>query len=338
MTNAEFTNLEAIRTNSINSTTVDFFGNYVYLTFSYKTNSDHGLSKATAYYWTNNDTSTTNLSLTGDISGNTGTLNSHFYAEKNDILYIVCNIIEADDTGVMMLKTVQAASVPIQLGKNGRAIGLMTTAPSEDVIAIGGENTKEFLISCNTSSNRLESKAQIQAATSDSGQGIIVISTQGIDSSGNLARGTIGFLADEISVNGRYSSRFMSGFVVDSSVNNDPSKGWVWKKYADGTAECWTNVTTSNFNITDNLGNGFYCNSGNNLIIPRNYPFSFSEVPEELVNIDLQGASSKKALTSWFSWYKKNTISQSKGYQVFTMSALNGVVAYINYHVIGKCQ
>lgn len=338
MTNAEFTNLEAIRTNSINSTTVDFFGNYIYLTFSYKTNSSTGPSKAEARYWTKNDTFMTDLPLTGDISGNTGTLNSHFYAEKNDIIYIACTIIDVDGTGVTMTKTVQAASVPIQLSNQGRSLGLLTTAPSKDAIAIGGQNVKEVLISCNTSSNQLESMAQIQATTSTLEQGIIVISTQGRDTSGNIARGEIAFLADEIVINGQGSTRFMSGFVVDSSANNDPSKGWVWKKYADGTAECWAKVTTSQFNITDNLGNGFHCNSGNNLIIPRNYPFSFSKIPEELVNIDLKGASSERPLTSWFSYYKANTISQSKGYQVFTLSALNGVVGYINYHVIGKFE
>lgn len=338
MTNAEFTNLEAIRTKSINSTTVDFFGNYVYLTFSYKTNSNHGLLKAEAYYWTDNDASMTKLPLTGDISGSIGTLNSHFYAEKNDVIYISCDIIDVDGTGVRMLKTVQAVSVPIQLSNKGRSLGLLTTAPSKDMIAIGGQNVKDVLISCNTSSNQLKSMAQIRATTSTLEQGIVVISTQGLDTSGNIARGEIAFLADEFVINGQGSTRFMSGFVVDSSANNDPSKGWVWKKYADGTAECWLKSTTSVFNITNKLSNGFYFNSGNDLITPRKYPFSFSEIPEELVNVDLQGASSGNAFTSWFSWYKKNTISQSKSYQVFAPSALNGVVAYINYHIVGKYQ
>lgn len=336
-----FTNGLAIRTSSMSSTTSDYSGGYCYASFTYKVDttiypSNVAKSIVCKYY---QDGSTTGVTVTptGDLNKASGTINVHFAASINSVYYVECTLTDTKAGTATIARSITTGVLPMEVANKGKSVGILSAAPKSAGLQLGGSGNPNFLIAAVTTDNKHESMAQIQGSTSTSSQGIIVLSTQGIDSSGNLTRGTIDFLANEINVNGRPSRRFMSGFVVDSSTNNDPSKGWVWKKYADGTAECWLKSTTSAFNITNKLGNGFYFNSGNDLIIPRNYPFSFSEIPEELINIDLQGVSSENALTSWFSWYKKNTINQSKGYQVFSTSALNGVMAYLNYHVVGKC-
>lgn len=336
----KFTNGLAIRTSSITSTTPDYSGGYCYASFTYKVDTDiypDNVAKSiVCRYYQDGSTTGVVVTPTGNLNNASGTINVHFSASINAVYYVECTLTDTKDGMATIARSITTGVLPMEVANQGKSVGILSAAPSSAGLNLGGSGNPEFLIAADTTNNKLESKAKIQATTSDSGQGIMVISTLGVDTSGNLARGLIRFVADEIDINSRTSRRFMSGFVVDSSANNDPSKGWVWKKYADGTAECWLKSTTSVFNITNKLSNGFYFNSGNDLIIPRNYPFSFSEIPEELVNIDLQGAASGNALTSWFSWYKKNTISASKGYQVFVPAALNGVVAYINYHIVGK--
>lgn len=336
----KFTNALAIRTNSMTSTTSDYSGGYCYASFSYKVDTtiypSNVAKSIVCKYYQNGSITGVVATPTGDLNKASGTVNVHFPASINSVYYIECTLTDTKDGTATIARSITTGVLPMEVANHGKSVGILSAAPSSDGLKLGGSGNPVFLIASDTTNNKLESMVQIHGSTSSKSQGELTLSTQGIDSNGNIARGTISLIADNWKFNSQ--SFLPTAWVVVESDNKNPNAGWVWKKYGDGTAECWLKTTTSVFNITNKLSNGFYFNSGNDLIIPRNYPFSFSEIPEELVNIDLQGASSGNSLTSWFSWYKKNTISTSKGYQVFVPSALNGVVAYLNYHVVGKYQ
>lgn len=336
----KFTDGLAIRTSSMTSTTSDYSGGYCYASFSYKVDTtiypSNVAKSIVCKYYQNGSITGVVVTPTGDLNKASGTVNVHFPASINSVYYIECTLTDTKDGTATIARSITTGVLPMEVANHGKSVGILSAAPSSDGLKLGGSGNPIFLIASDTTNNKLESMVQIHGSTSSKSQGELTLSTQGIDSNGNIARGTISLIADNWKFNSQ--SFLPTAWVVVESDNKNPNAGWVWKKYGDGTAECWLKTTTSVFNITNKLSNGFYFNSGNDLITPRNYPFSFSEIPEELVNIDLQGESSGNSLTSWFSWYKKNTISTSKGYQVFVPSALNGVVAYLNYHVVGKYQ
>lgn len=63
-------------------------------------------------------------------------------------------------------------------------------------------------------------------------------------------------------------------YVVDSKtdIQADEFKGYVFRKYADGIAECWINLKINNFPITESFG-GFYATKGGwKRVAFANYP------------------------------------------------------------------
>lgn len=90
----------------------------------------------------------------------------------------------------------------MEVANQGKSVGILSAAPSSAGLNMGGSGNPEFLVAADTTNNRLQSIAQIHGSTSSTGQGELTLSTQGLDSSGNVARGTINFIANNIKFNG----------------------------------------------------------------------------------------------------------------------------------------
>lgn len=90
----------------------------------------------------------------------------------------------------------------MEVANKGKSVGILSAAPKSAGLQLGGSDNPDFLIAADTTNNKLESMAQIHGSTSSTGQGELTLSTQGTDSSGNVARGTINLVADSIKLNG----------------------------------------------------------------------------------------------------------------------------------------
>lgn len=333
----KFTEGLCIRTTDLTSTTEDPSGEYIYGSFSWHVDTsvyEDNTPSEIVVTSSKDGLDAVNVPFTGTTSLAEGTLNFHLSAALDSNYLITCTVVDNQNGTAELTRSVSNGSIPIDVSNKGRSIGIMSTAPSVPGVKIGSIGTGAFSISSMTHDGNFSSNASVSGETNNSGQGVLTLDTSGLNSSGDSSKGTINLIADSWKFNDQFF--LPNGWVVEASDNKDPNIGWVWKKYGDGTAECWFKATSSSFNIGQKLGNGFY--TGNEGIAARKYPFSFSEIPEELINLDLQGVSSGNMLTSWFSLYQKNTISQSKAYKVFALSALNGVIAHINYHIFGKYQ
>jgi hypothetical protein len=91
------------------------------------------------------------------------------------------------------------------------------------------------------------------------------------------SKGTDWFIA---AASGLGSSIECANFCVEASENKNPNAGWVWEKYADGTAKCWRNeflltIQPSGGRHPDAYGTYYGSASGFPL-----YPFEFLEKPD----------------------------------------------------------
>lgn len=201
----KFTNGLAIRTNSMTSTTPDYSGGYCYASFTYKVD--------TTIYTSNvaksivcrcyQDGSTTGVTVTptGDLNKASGTINVHFAASINSVYYVECTLTDTKDGTATIARSITTGVLPMEVANQGKSIGILSAAPSSAGLNMGGSGNPEFLVAADTTNNRLQSMAQIHGSTSSNGQGELTISTQGLDSSGNVARGTINLAASSVNLN-----------------------------------------------------------------------------------------------------------------------------------------
>lgn len=201
----KFTDGLAIRTSSITSTTSDYSGGYCYASFTYKVDTDiypDNVAKSIVcrYY---QDGSTTGVAVTptGDLNKASGTVNVHFQASINSVYYIECTLTDTKDGTVTISRSITTGVLPMEVANQGKSVGILSAAPSSAGLQLGGSSNPDFLIAADTTNNRHESMAQIHGSTSSTGQGELTLSTQGTDSSGNVARGDINFVADSLNLN-----------------------------------------------------------------------------------------------------------------------------------------
>ena len=90
----------------------------------------------------------------------------------------------------------------MEVSNQGKSVGILSAAPKTAGLQLGGSGNPDFLIAADTTNNRHESMAQIHGSTSSTGQGELTLSTQGTDSRGNVARGSINLVADSLKLNG----------------------------------------------------------------------------------------------------------------------------------------
>lgn len=202
----KFTDGLAIRTNSIISTTPDYSGGYCYASFTYKVDttiySDNVAKSITCYVYADGDSSGIPTQCTGDLDKASGTVNVHFQASINSVYYIKCVLIDTKDGMATIARSITTGVVPMEVASQGKSVGILSAAPSSSGLKLGGSGNPDFLLAADTTNNQLESMVQIQGSTSATGQGELTLSTQGLDSEGNVARGTINLVADSINLNG----------------------------------------------------------------------------------------------------------------------------------------
>jgi hypothetical protein len=112
--------------------------------------------------------------------------------------------------------------------------------------------------------------------------------------------------------------------IVGMSTNKDPNSGWVWRQYADGTAECWRRFT-----LTGSAANTDGALFRNDVSYDRAYPFTFSSVPCETG----QFVGTDTALTDGV---YANTTTQCGMYRRFSPTSKGAQTLYLNIHARGQ--
>lgn len=247
----KFTNGLAIRTNSMTSTTPDYSGGYCYASFSYKVDTtiypSNVAKSIVCKYYQNGSTTGVVVTPTGDLDKASGTINIHFAASINSVYYVECTLTDTKDGTATIARSITTGVRPMEVANQGKSVGILSAAPSSAGLNIGGSGNPDFLIAADTTNNRLESMAQIHGSTSSTGQGELTLSTQGTDSSGNVARGSIGLIADNLTFNGINQSELIQ--VVDGNFFKQ-------EKYSDGRL-----ITLIWFGVVDRDGtnNSTHC-------------------------------------------------------------------------------
>lgn len=200
----KFSNGLAIRTNSMTSTTVDHSGGYCYASFSYNVDTtiypSNVAKSIVCKYYQDGGTGVT-VTPTGDLDKASGTINVHFAASINSVYYIECVLTDTKDGIAIIARSITTGVLPMEVANQGKSVGILSAAPSSAGLQLGGSGNPDFLIAADTTNNKLESMAQIHGSTSANGQGVLTLSTQGTDSSGNVARGDINLVADGVYLN-----------------------------------------------------------------------------------------------------------------------------------------
>ena len=202
----KFSNGLAIRTSSMTSTTQDYSGGYCYASFTYKVDttiypSNVAKSIVCKYYQNGSSTGVT-VTPTGDLNKASGTVNVRFQASINSVYYVECTVTDTKDGTANIARSITTGVLPMEVANQGKSVGILSAAPNHAGLQLGGSGNPDFLIAANTTNNKLESMVQIHGSTSSTGQGELTLSTQGTDSSGNVARGTLNLVADSLKLNG----------------------------------------------------------------------------------------------------------------------------------------
>ena len=201
----KFTDGLVIRTNSMTSTTADYYGGYCYASFTYEVDttidpSNVAKSIVCRYYQDEGTTSVT-LPTTGDHNKASGTVNAHFAVSNNSTYYVECLLTDTKDGTATIARSITSGVLPIEIANKGQSVGILSTAPKTAGLQLGGFGNPDFLIAANTTYSKLESIAKIHGSTSSTSQAELTLSTQGLDSSGDIARGTINLVADSLRFN-----------------------------------------------------------------------------------------------------------------------------------------
>ena len=118
----------------------------------------------------------------------------------------------------------------MEVANKGKSVGILSAAPSSAGLQLGGSGNPQFTLAADTTNNKLDSMAQIHGSTSTTGQGELTLSTQGLDSSGNVARGTINLVADTLKLNGEKviltGAKIFTGTMVLNGVGNNSVRMW----------------------------------------------------------------------------------------------------------------
>lgn len=201
----KFTAGLCLRTKNATSTVEDPSGEYIYGSFSWLVDTtvytDNKPKSIVVQYFKDDDTTGTTVSLTGDTTATDGTVNFHFPAALESNYTIAAQLTDDKNGTATIARSVGNGSIPIEVSNKGRSIGIMSTAPQTAGVQIGSTGNPEFGLTASTSNGALESMVQIHGSTSATGQGELTISTQGLDSEGNVARGSFNLIADDVRIN-----------------------------------------------------------------------------------------------------------------------------------------
>ena len=249
-----FSNALALRTASSSSTTSNPSGAYCYASFTWKVDTtvytSNVLKSISVKYYQDGSTSGIAVTPSGTTSGSSGTINVHFAAALASVYEVVCTVTDSQAGSVSIARSIGSGSIPIEVANNGQSIGIGSAAPTSAGVKIGSSGTPTFTHMAETINGNLNSMAQIYGSTSSTAQGELTLSTQGLNSSGAVDRGTINLIANQVKLNGAdlkyslnnnwYVFHTMSGLTVCMHV-------------LSGTATNFTNTGTST-TLYKNLG------------------------------------------------------------------------------------
>lgn len=102
------------------------------------------------------------------------------------------------------------------------------------------------------------------------------------------------------------------------------TSGWSWRKWSDGTAECWGMFTFS-VNITSAWGSLYESTTA----MSKAYPFSFAAIPTETVSLMGNAGTMLENFGS-------NSMAKSGTWYAIRPDSRSGITCYLNIHVIGK--
>ena len=116
----------------------------------------------------------------------------------------------------------------------------------------------------------------------------------------------------------------------DAIVSQGETDGWSWRKYANGTAECWRRVRNAARDVNTQFGSMYYAEC-DELV----FPFGFYTAP--VVNATVESGTSL-ILISWQGTDGNGTTTATKpaSYRVIRPTAATGVSFTIAYHAIGR--
>ena len=123
----------------------------------------------------------------------------------------------------------------------------------------------------------------------------------------------------------------INGASVPSIVEQDTYSGWTYRKWTDGTAECWKNLTIDNVNISNSFAGGWYA-SGNLESTNLTFPFTFKEQPSVTVSTLPTG-------TSWAIVFPGSTAgntTQTGSFQLLGTSSTTAKSYILSYQVKGR--
>lgn len=224
-----FSHCLAYRTNSINSTTVAYDGGYCYASFRYHvytTVDKNNLPKTIEcrYYQDGNSTGVA-VTPTGDFSKPTGTINIHFQASIDSTYYIECRLTDSNNMSMSVARSISVGALPIEVTNQGKSIGILSAAPKTNGLNMGGPGNPDFLIAANTTNNRRDSFAQIHGESFPDKPGVLTLSTQGTDSEGNVQKGTINLIANDLIFNGNSIARIPDTPMYDLLTHEEVNIG-----------------------------------------------------------------------------------------------------------------
>lgn len=106
--------------------------------------------------------------------------------------------------------------------------------------------------------------------------------------------------------------------------------GWYWRKYVDGTAECWRRVKNAARDVNTQFGSMYYANCDE-----VTFPFNFHSAP--IVNATVESGTAL-TLLSWQGSDGNGTTTASKpaSYRVMRPTTITGASFTIAYHAIGR--
>lgn len=123
--------------------------------------------------------------------------------------------------------------------------------------------------------------------------------------------------------------KILDGILKTDMVVEEGTSGiWTYRKWSNGTAECWGTYTYTSSASYVWVSPLYYSD-----LIPRiAYPFTFAERPLEFASIDT---------TTNATWlYKEstgtNTTTQTAEYRPIKVNAFNSNTFYMRFYVIGK--
>ncbi len=219
----------AYRTNSINSTTIDYSGGYCYASFQYwvdtRANKNNLPKTIECRYYQDGNSTGVAVTPTGDFSKPTGTVNIHFQASINSVYYVECRLTDSNNMSMSIARSISTGALPMEVANQGKSVGILSAAPKNSGLNAGGPGNPEFLIAANTTNNRLDSFAQIHGESFSNKPGVLTLSTQGTDSGGNVQKGTINLIADDLQFNGNSIVRIPDTPMYDLSTHKEVTVG-----------------------------------------------------------------------------------------------------------------